>query len=200
MQTNQSRVHGWKKVTAQHGNEGQGTHAEYEKQNYKEPCAFQAEGQRRAIAAAHAVKPLRETALRSRKNIVSGGVFLAVMIFEQVHRHRRHERPRQNIRCQHGENHGFGERNEKEFRHARQKKHRDEHNTDAQRRDQRWNGDFLRTVQNRADGVLSLRQISLNILDGHGSVVHKDADRKRQAAKRHEIDRFVQRAQDRNRN
>ena len=119
------------------------------------------------------------------------------MLLEQVHGHRRNQRPRKNVRREHGENHGFGQRHEQEFRHAGQEKHRHEHDADAQRRNQRGNGDFLRAVQNRLDRVLALRQISLDIFDGHRGVIHQDADGERQAAERHQIDGFVQRAQHR---
>ncbi len=43
--------------------------------------------------------------------------------------------------------------------------------------------------------VLALRQVSIDIFDRHGGVVHQNADGQRQAAQRHQVDGFVQRAQ-----
>ena len=43
--------------------------------------------------------------------------------------------------------------------------------------------------------VVAFFEIALDVLDGDGGVVHQDADGQRQAAQRHDVDGFVQRAQ-----
>jgi hypothetical protein len=43
--------------------------------------------------------------------------------------------------------------------------------------------------------VLALRQVSLDVFDGHRGVIHQDADGQSQPAQGHEVNGLVQRAQ-----
>ena len=65
----------------------------------------------------------------------------------------------------------------------------------AKRRHQRGHGDLLRAVENRAHRLLALRQVAVDVFDFHCGVVHQDAHGQRQAAERHDVDGFAQRAQ-----
>ena len=55
--------------------------------------------------------------------------------------------------------------------------------------------DLLRAVENRLLDLLALFEIAVDVLDLDRGVVHQDADRQRQAAQRHDVDRLAQRAQ-----
>src|SRR5579875_144215 len=73
--------------------------------------------------------------------ILTIAVFALAFFFEQrhfvrqqVHGERRRDGPRQDIRRQHGENDGLGERQEQIARYSRQQSHGQENNTDGQRR------------------------------------------------------------------
>ena len=108
---------------------------------------------------------------------------------------RGHQRSREHVRSQHREHHRFRQRHEQELRHAGQKKHRHEHDADAKSGNERRHGDLLRAIQNGADGFFALRQIAVDVFDFHRGVVHQDPDGQRQAAKRHDVDGFAQRAE-----
>jgi len=113
-----------------------------------------------------------------------------IFCFEQVQRHHGHQRPRQEIRREHGENHRLGQRHEEITGDAAQKEHRQEHDADAQGRHESGNGDLRRAVQNRLFNFLALIQIPVGVLDLHGGVIHQHAHREREPAERHNVDGF----------
>ena len=92
------------------------------------------------------------------------------------------------------------------FADAGEEEHGHKHDADAERGDQRGNGDLLRAIQNGVHGLFALRQVAVDVFDLDGGVVHEDADGQRQPAEGHDVDGFVQRAkhadgnQDRERN
>src|SRR5260370_1354532 len=82
------------------------------------------------------------------------GIFLRIAVSrQQIFRHRRHDCPREQVRSQHSEYHGFGHRYEEVPRDARQQKHRDEHDANTERRNEGWDRDLLGPVQ---DGLLDV--------------------------------------------
>jgi len=90
------------------------------------------------------------------------------------------------------------QRDEQEFRHACEENMGT--NTMQMQSVETSAGTAISCEPSRSRGsVLPLRQVSLDIFNGHRGVVHQDTDRERQAAERHQIDRFVQRAQYRDR-
>ena len=92
-------------------------------------------------------KPLLEAALEAHEegrgscSACSASCSCAV---QQVLRHRRHERARQDVRRQHREDDRLGQRHEQVARDAGEEEHRHEHDADAERRDERRHGDLLR--------------------------------------------------------
>ena len=76
------------------------------------------------------------------------------------------------------------------------KEHGHEHDADGERGDQGRHGNLLRAVQNGVHGLLALRQVAIDVLDFDGGVVDQNAHGQRQPAQRHDVDRFVQGAQD----
>ena len=80
---------------------------------------FEAKAQRAAVTFAHTFEAMHEAALRSGEDIVSGGILLAVLALEKVHGHGRHQGSREQIRGQHGENHGLGQGHEEKLARRR---------------------------------------------------------------------------------
>ena len=110
----------------------------------------------------------------------------------KILRHGRDDRPGEQIRRQHRENHCFGERHKEIPRHARQQEHRSKHNTDRKRGHERGCRDLRRAVEDNFVHVL-LRfrfTISIDVLDLDRGIVHQDADRQSESAERHDVDRF----------
>src|SRR5579883_3658287 len=63
-----------------------------------------------------------------------------LLLAQQVHRERGNQRSRKDIRSDHGEHHCFGERHEQILRYTAQEEHRNEDDTDTERRNQRGQG------------------------------------------------------------
>ena len=117
------------------------------------------------------------------------------MRLQQVHRQRRHQRTRKNVRRQHGEHHRLRQRHKQVPRHAAQEEHRQKHDADTKRRHQRRHRDLRRALEDRLMQPTALFQIALDVFDRHRRIVHQDADRQRQPAQRHDVDRLAQQAQ-----
>ena len=71
--------------------------------------------------------------------------------------------------------------------------HRDEHDADRQRRDERRPGDLHGPVEDRLPQRLAQAEVAVDVFDLHRRVVDQDADRQRQAAERHHVERVAQR-------
>jgi hypothetical protein len=67
------------------------------------------------------------------------------------------------------------------------------------RRNQRRRCDLRRAVQNRLLDLLPRFEIAVDVFDLHRRIVHQDADRQRETSQRHDVDRFPQRCQRRQR-
>ena len=124
----------------------------------------------------------------------------------QIFHHHRHERAREDIRGEHGEDDRERERREEVFRRAIEENDRDEDDTDGERGNEGRHGDLLRAVEDRPLDRFSQREVAVNVLELDRGVIDKDADREGEAAKRHHVERVAeqtqkrQRRQDRQRN
>ena len=131
------------------------------------------------------------------------GVFLdLIFVFraQEIHGQGWHDGARPHIGGQHGEAHGFGERNEQEFSYAGQEKHGNENDTNAQRGNKSGHGNLLRAVEDRLDSFLAHGQVAVDVFDFDGGVVDQDADGKRQATQGHDIDGLAKGAEAENAN
>ena len=117
------------------------------------------------------------------------------MLPQPVQRQRRDQCSRQHIRGQHGEHDRFGQRCEQVFGDTAQEEDRHEHDADRECRDQRRHGDLVRAFHDRLVDFLAFLQMRIDVLDGHRGVVDQDADRQRQTAQGHDVDRLTQRGQ-----
>ena len=114
---------------------------------------------------------------------------------QQIHRHRRHQRARQHVGREHREHHGFGQRHEQIARDAGAA--RTSARTRCRCRASRP-APAPRSAPRRRRIALAQRlpllEVALDVLDRHRGVVHQDADRQRQAAQRHDVDRLAERS------
>jgi len=119
-----------------------------------------------------------------------------MLAFEKEADRDRRQRPRQAVGRQHCEYDGVSERREQEFGRSLEEHHRRKHAADGERRDQGRHGNAGRPVQRRCGQVQSFFSAQpVGVLDGHRRIVDQDADRERETAKRHRIDRFAKEVQ-----
>ncbi len=162
---------------------------------------FKTTGEQRAIAAAKTVEAIFKAALKFHERQNQRGSFGIVIVFAvhldiaiKPHDQSRHERPRNDITRKHREHDGFRQRHKQITRDAGEKKHRHEHDANAQRRDERGQCDFLRAFQNSIFQWFAIRHVVMNIFNRHGRVVHENSDCECKSAERHQIDGFAERA------
>ncbi len=110
-----------------------------------------------------------------------------------VHHESGDERSRKEIRGEHGEDYGFGQRHKQKFRHSRQEKHGHKHNADTNCGNKGRDRDLLGAIQNRLFHLLALRQVALDVFDFHGGIVNENADGEGQTAQGHDVDSLPQR-------
>src|SRR5260221_11988624 len=104
-------------------------------------------------------------------------------LFHPIHRQRRYEGSREDIRGYHRKNHGLGQRRKEVLSDSRQEEDRHENNTDAQSRNEgryrNLGGAFTNGVQLR----FSLSQVPIDVFNGNRGVVHQDTNGQRQTAR-----------------
>ena len=153
-----------------------------------------------AVVHPHRLETVLETALNDTERIARRlFVLIGVVRLQEIHGHRRNERPRKYERRHHREHDGFGHRHEKEPRNALQEEHRHEDDADAEHRHERRRRDLIGAVENCGLDVFALLEMVIDILDRHRCFIDKDTDRQRQAAKRHDVHRFAERRERRDR-
>ncbi len=199
VQPDLARVHAGKKVAAEEKHQPARQQAKCQEQHRERPRVVQRRCQRVAVSAAKSLKGvLKRLLIAAEESHLLARVQVGlILVFraQKIHRHRRHNCARPHVGSQHRENHRFGQRHEQIFRHARKKEHGQEHNADAQRRNERRYRNLLRAVQNRLHRLLAHRQVAVDVFDLHRRVVHQDAHGQGQPAQRHDVDCFAQRAQ-----
>ena len=112
---------------------------------------------------------------------------------EQITRHGRHQRARENERADQREHHGFRQRPEQIAGHAAELEHRREHDVEHKQRDKCRNDDLLRAVEDRRLDRFAHFKMVENVLQRDGAFVDQHADGKRESAERHHVDGLAQR-------
>src|SRR5271156_2430 len=182
-------------VASQPGNQKKATEAEEKEGRNKELAMGDQPREQLVIRASYALECCLESFLKTREGVPT---ILAILVHpEHVHHERGNERAGKQIRSQHGENHGLGERNKQVARHTAQQEQRHKHDADAESRDQSWNGDLLRSVEDGLFhiGLVALFENAIYVLDLNGRIVDENADRKCQTAQGHDVDRLAQKTQ-----
>ena len=171
------------------------TDREQQEQDKENRRVVHAEGEQAQIAVAKALKARFKTALEADEGIATvefPARLGVVVLLEQVFGHGGHQRPREQIAGEHGEDHGFGHGNEEESRHAAQEEHGHEDNADGQGGNQSGNGNLRRAVE---DGLLQLfagLKVAVDVFNGNCGVIHQDADGQSHASQGHDVDGLVQ--------
>ena len=98
---------------------------------------------------------------------------------QEVHGQRRHQSAGQDIRRDHGEDDSFSERDKEELCNAAQKEHGQKHDADTQGGNQRRNGNLRCAIEDANAQFGALFKMALDIFDGDGGIVDKDADGER---------------------
>ena len=150
------------------------------------------------IGVAELLEPGLEPALERNQRIAGRrllALFMMHVLVQQVLRHRRHQRARQDERPDHREHHRFRHRHEQEARHAGQEEHRHEHDADTQQRDEGRRYDLARAVENGLLDLLALLKMPVDVFDGDRRVVDQNADRQCEAAERHDVERLADRGE-----
>jgi hypothetical protein len=136
----------------------------------------------------------RSRAGSGRADFASGRV--VILLLEQIHGHGRHQRAREHVGGEHGEDDRLGQRDEEVARDAAEEEHGQEDDADAKRGDQRGNGDLRGAFEDGLVEFVALFEVALDVLDGDGGVVDQDADGEREAAEGHDVDGLAEQAED----
>ena len=121
VQADQAGVHAREEIAAQNQDDAaprarqNRRNRDHEGPGVIEARAQRADGSRSRMRS----KPCAKPRCDREKDIVAGGMFLAVVALEKVHGHGRHQGSRKQIRGQHGEDHGFGQGHEQKLRRRR---------------------------------------------------------------------------------
>ena len=188
-------IHAREKISPQKRHQRKRQQHEGEEAGHEGPAVLHRQPQQAVIAGTDLLETRLETALKAHQRIARRrhGCVVAVLVgvwrmrLEQVHRHGRHQRARQDERGDHREHHRFGHRHEQEARHACKKEHRHKHDAYAQQRDEGRRHDLSRAIHDGRLDVLALLQVPVDVLDGDRSVVHQDTHRQCQASQRHDV-------------
>src|ERR1035437_263558 len=194
VQPYQAGVNRWKKILSQEEHPDQRQQAERKKKAGEQPAMLDRSFQQLVVAAAELVETPFKSALKSSHERLRAGRLMLVSSHD-VHHEGGDERSRKEIRGQHGEDHGLGERHEEKFRHARQEKQGHEHDADANRGDEGGYGDLRRAIENRLLHLFALGKVALDVFDFHGGVIHKDPNCQRQTAQGHDVNRLPERTE-----
>ena len=135
-------------------------------------------------APAHALEVPRHDARRALRPVVR---------LQEIGRHHRRQRARDEQRAQHGHDDGEAERAEELARDAAHERDRNEHGDDRQRRRDDGEADLDRGVHGRLFRLLAHAQVPHDVLDLDDRVVDQDADDERQREQRQNVQRVAER-------
>src|SRR5207302_9943605 len=104
VQDERAGVAAWKEVLAEEWNQQKCTCADPQKDGDEGRSGPHGSPQHAYITAAHLLEPALESALETGEDIVRRHRIVVVSL-QEIHRHRRHQCSRKNVRGQHGEDH-----------------------------------------------------------------------------------------------
>src|SRR5580698_1637066 len=151
-----------------------------------------------AIAMTELLKTALETLLESYQRITAllfALYFVFVVLLQQILRHGRHNRTREQVGRQHGEDYRFSQGYKEVFGHAGQEEHRHEDDADGDRGNEGRDRNLRSAVENGLLDGFSHLNIAVDVFDLDRGVIDQNADGERQSAERHDVDGLAQRAQ-----
>ena len=107
---------------------------------------------------------------------------------QQPHAQHRHQRAGEHEAGDHRETHGQRERREERLGCALHEERGDEHGEHAEHREETRGGGLDRGIEHGAAKWTAAREMSMDVLNRHGRLIHEDADGQRETAERHQID------------
>src|SRR5713226_484152 len=167
-----------------------------EERNQESAPVVEANLQQVAIAVTKSLEGLFKTLLKSNERITAWCTRFLFISSQQVLGHGGDDRPGKQVRGQHSENHGFGERHKEIPRDAGQQEHRSKHNADRECGHEGGCGDLRCAVEDNFIHVLLWFRlaVAVDVLDLNGRVVYQDANRQSEPTECHNVDRFSNRA------
>src|SRR5216683_4287429 len=142
-------VHAGEEVAAQPRDQNcQRTQTTRKERNQENPPVTKTALKHPTIAHPESFEGCLKTLLEAYKRIAARGIAgILLLSAQKVLRHSRHDRPGEQIRCQHSENHCFGERHKEVPRYPRQQEHWSKYNADRKRGHEGRRRDLRRTVE-----------------------------------------------------
>src|SRR5208282_570981 len=196
VQANLAGVNVGEEVAAKKEKESCGEETEGQETRGEKRTVVQGGGERAAIGSPKTLEgALKRLLVAAEKTHFLAGVLVdMVLVFrtQQVHRHRRHDGARPHVRSEHGKADGFGERHEEIFGDAGKKEHGDEYDADAQCGNESGNGDLLSAVEDGLDGFFAKRELTIDVFDFDGGIIHEDTDGKSETTEGHDVDGFAE--------
>ena len=181
-------------VLAEPGDEDETAEADEQKDGDEKNAPVHQAGEQQLVGETNSLEETLKAALKDRQWI-AGQRCSVLLDAQQIHRHRGHQRARQDIGGQHGEDDRLRQRNEEIAGDPAEKEHGQEDDADAERGDQGGNGNLRGAVEDRVVQRLAFFEIALDVLDVDGGVVDQNADGERQSAEGHDVDGLVQQAE-----
>src|SRR5258705_10168542 len=131
MEFERTAIHTREEVSSQPGNQNrQRPKTASKEHNHKNLAVVETSLQQAAIAPAKLFEGLLKALLHSYERVATGTGTLPFISAQKILGHGGNDRPRKQIRGQHREYHGFGERNKEISRYAGQQEHRGKHYAD----------------------------------------------------------------------
>src|SRR5277367_194719 len=96
--------------------------------------------------------------------------FVVVVLLQQILGHGGHNRSREQVGREHGEDNGLRQWHEEKLGYARKEEHRDEDDTDGERGNECGDSDLGCAIENRLFYCLAHLNIAIDVLDFYGSV------------------------------
>src|ERR1700733_15292093 len=177
-------------VLTKERDENEGAEADSEKARNKHLSQRNQPGKQRGIGNANTFKDPLESSLENRKWVPRLRTTV-LLLLQQIHRQRRHQRSRQDIGRQHGKDYGLSERNKEVPGNAAEKEHGKKYDADTQCGNQRRDSNLCGSIQNPIVQLGALFKMPLDIFNSDGRVVDQYANRQREPTQCHDVDRLV---------
>src|ERR1700704_6595220 len=131
MEFERTAIHTREEISSQPGNQNrQRPKTAGKEHNHENLAVVETSLQQTAIASAKLFEGLLKTLLHSHERVATGTSTLPFISAQKILGHGWNDRPGEQIRGQHREYYGLGERNKEISRYAGQQEHRSKHNAD----------------------------------------------------------------------
>ncbi len=202
MQLDRAGIDRGEEILSQRGDEAEREQCDAEEPADEPETTAQRQVQQAHIGLPEALKTMLESARKApeeagRRRLA--GIRprrMAVLMAQEKMRERRHQRVGQYVRGDHREDDRHRERPEEVAGDPAEREQRREGDADAEQRDRRRRHDFACAMGDGGQNVFAeLLHVAIDVLDGDRRVVDENADRERETAERHHVDRLAERGE-----